>query len=144
MQTTADFWNTWKEFEVHHGNEDTMREMLRIKRSVQAMYNTQVNFMTAQMLSATAKEAAAAAGSEEAPKDSMQQLEAAAKVLAEEARKDTARMPGKDILFVRGGTTEDEQSLAERSRTTNPDEINIDEEEDGSDDEQQVEGELLV
>ena len=27
-----------------------MREMLRIKRSVQAMYNTQVNFMSAQML----------------------------------------------------------------------------------------------
>lgn len=138
-RTTADFWNTWKEFEVHHGNEDTMREMLRIKRSVQAMYNTQVNFMTAQMLSATAREAAAAAGSEEAPKDSMQQLEAAAKLLAEEARKDTARMPGKDILFVRGGTTEDEQSLAERSRTINPDEINIDDEEDASDDEQQVE-----
>lgn len=28
-----------------------MREMLRIKRSVQAMYNTQVNMMSAQMLS---------------------------------------------------------------------------------------------
>ncbi|CAN7991306.1 unnamed protein product [Ixodes pacificus] len=71
----------------------------------------------------------------EPAKDSMQQLEAAAKVLAEEARRDPARMPGKDILFVRGGTTEDEQSLAERSRTTNPDEINIDDDE-GSDDEQ--------
>lgn len=40
----------WKEFEVRYGNEDTMREMLRIKRSVQAMYNTQVNMMSAQML----------------------------------------------------------------------------------------------
>ncbi|CAF4918818.1 unnamed protein product, partial [Rotaria socialis] len=30
-----DFWQTWKEFEIKHGNEDTMREMLRIKRSVQ-------------------------------------------------------------------------------------------------------------
>ena len=39
---TADFWQTWKEFEVKHGNEDTLREMLRIKRSVQAVYNTQV------------------------------------------------------------------------------------------------------
>lgn len=35
---------------MRHGNEDTMREMLRIKRSVQAMYNTQVNMMSAQML----------------------------------------------------------------------------------------------
>lgn len=30
-----------------------MREMLRIKRSVQAMYNTQVNMMSAQMLNNT-------------------------------------------------------------------------------------------
>lgn len=137
-RVTADFWNTWKDFEVHHGNEDTMREMLRIKRSVQATYNTQVNFMTAQMLSATAREVAGTGTTEEPAKDSMQQLEAAAKVLAEEARRDPARMPGKDILFVRGGTTEDEQSLAERSRTTNPDEINIDDDE-GSDEDEQVE-----
>ena len=27
---------------MSHGNEDTVREMLRIKRSVQATYNTQV------------------------------------------------------------------------------------------------------
>lgn len=50
MQVTSNFWQVWKEFEVRHGNEDTMREMLRIKRSVQAMYNTQVNMMSAQML----------------------------------------------------------------------------------------------
>lgn len=42
FQVTGSFWQTWKEFEVRHGNEDTMREMLRIKRSVQATYNTQV------------------------------------------------------------------------------------------------------
>lgn len=28
----------WREFEIAHGNEDTFREMLRIKRSVQALY----------------------------------------------------------------------------------------------------------
>lgn len=44
---TAEFWQTWKEFEVRHGNEDTMREMLRIKRSVQATYNTQVSALNA-------------------------------------------------------------------------------------------------
>ena len=36
---------------MRHGNEDTLREMLRIKRSVQHVYNTQVNMMSAQMLS---------------------------------------------------------------------------------------------
>lgn len=50
-RVTKEFWQIWKEFEIRHGNEDTMREMLRIKRSVQAMYNTQVNMMSAQMLS---------------------------------------------------------------------------------------------
>jgi hypothetical protein len=26
------YWDAWNEFEVRHGNEDTFREMLRIKR----------------------------------------------------------------------------------------------------------------
>lgn len=77
----------WHDFEVRHGNEDTFREMLRIKRSVQAQFNTQVsvkidigarflinqkikgptvlvfpqvNFMSAQMLAAAASKAAGA------------------------------------------------------------------------------------
>lgn len=36
------FWDIWQEFEVKHGNEDTVREMLRVKRSVQAIYSTNV------------------------------------------------------------------------------------------------------
>ena len=32
------FWQKWESFEVMHGNEDTFKEMLRIKRSVQAQY----------------------------------------------------------------------------------------------------------
>ena len=51
FRVNAKFWNTWKDFEVRHGNEDTLREMLRIKRSVEHQYNTQVNMMSAQMLS---------------------------------------------------------------------------------------------
>ena len=51
-QIAKSYWEAWKEFEVHHGNVDTFREMLRIKRSVQAQFNTQVNFMSAQMLAA--------------------------------------------------------------------------------------------
>eukprot|EP01116_Phalansterium_solitarium_P025667 TRINITY_DN9929_c0_g2_i1.p1 TRINITY_DN9929_c0_g2~~TRINITY_DN9929_c0_g2_i1.p1 ORF type:complete len:904 (-),score=209.68 TRINITY_DN9929_c0_g2_i1:113-2824(-) len=49
-RSAADYWLKWREFEVEHGNEDTFREMLRIKRSVQAQYNTQVNYMSAEML----------------------------------------------------------------------------------------------
>ncbi|XP_013791269.1 pre-mRNA-splicing factor SYF1-like [Limulus polyphemus] len=136
-RTTVDFWQTWKDFEVRHGNEDTVREMLRIKRSVQATYNTQVNFMSAQMLNA----AAAAAGQipENLPENSMQQLEAKAKALAQEAQNDQPHMPGrKDIMFVRGGTNAAEEELAELSKTTNPEEINIDDDFD-TDEEENVE-----
>lgn len=37
-RTNATFWQKWESFEVQHGNEDTFKEMLRIKRSVQAQY----------------------------------------------------------------------------------------------------------
>ncbi|KAK4746415.1 hypothetical protein SAY87_012727 [Trapa incisa] len=38
-RSNLDFWNKWQEFEVQHGNEDTFREMLRIRRSVSASYS---------------------------------------------------------------------------------------------------------
>ena len=36
-----DFWREWNSFEVRHGNEESFREMLRIKRSVAASYSDQ-------------------------------------------------------------------------------------------------------
>ncbi|KAK9465452.1 hypothetical protein V1512DRAFT_277445 [Lipomyces arxii] len=42
------YWDKWHEFEVLNGTEDTFKEMLRIKRSVQSQYNTDVNFIAAQ------------------------------------------------------------------------------------------------
>ena len=49
-RTTPVFWQKWESFEVQHGNEDTFKEMLRIRRSVQAQYNTDVNFIASQAL----------------------------------------------------------------------------------------------
>jgi len=46
----AVFWKKWEAFEVQHGNEDTFKEMLRIKRSVQAQFNTDVNFIASQAI----------------------------------------------------------------------------------------------
>ena len=43
-----DYWKAWHEFEVSHGNEETFREMLRVKRSVQAAFST-VNYNAAEM-----------------------------------------------------------------------------------------------
>jgi pre-mRNA-splicing factor SYF1 len=49
-KSNQNFWQTWKDFEIAHGNEDTVREMLRIKRSVQATYNVQFTFASAQQV----------------------------------------------------------------------------------------------
>ncbi|KAK4088277.1 hypothetical protein Purlil1_7470 [Purpureocillium lilacinum] len=56
-RTNADFWAKWEQFEVQHGNEDTFKEMLRIKRSVQAQYNTDVNFIASQALARSQQKA---------------------------------------------------------------------------------------
>ncbi|KAG0267367.1 Pre-mRNA-splicing factor SYF1 [Mortierella polycephala] len=69
---TQDYWQTWHDFEVQHGNEDTFKEMLRIKRSVQVKFNTDVSYITAQMLQSQEKAKAAAAGSSG---DAMQTLD---------------------------------------------------------------------
>lgn len=39
-RTNEQFWKTWQDFELRNRNEDGYREMLRIKRSVAASYNT--------------------------------------------------------------------------------------------------------
>ncbi|KAI0519901.1 hypothetical protein KFK09_007362 [Dendrobium nobile] len=38
-RSDSDFWKKWNDFEVQHGNEDTFREMLRVKRSVLASFS---------------------------------------------------------------------------------------------------------
>jgi len=42
------YWRKWHEFEVSHGNEETFKEMLRVKRSVSAAFST-VNYNAAEM-----------------------------------------------------------------------------------------------
>ncbi|KAK6195762.1 hypothetical protein SNE40_001120 [Patella caerulea] len=130
-RTTQSFWDTWKEFEIKHGNEDTVREMLRIKRSVQATYNTQVNFMSAQILVASGKKTETSDGSEN---NEMRKLEEKARQLAEESVRDQPAAE-KKLLFVRSSTTTEE--LGELTKTNNPEEIDIDEFE--SDEEEEIE-----
>jgi len=125
-RSTASFWQSWKEFEITHGNEDTVREMLRIKRSVQAKYNTQVNFMSAQMLAAQNARVEAQETIDE--KDEMKKLEESAKRLAEESAKDRLNPADRKILYVRSEMTNEE--LGEAIKTNNPEEINLDEESD--------------
>ena len=78
----TEFWRTWEQFEVAHGNEDTFKEMLRIKRSVAAQFNTDLNYIASQAVAkgqaagvnGTAHEAEDEEG-DDAAKDAMAALE---------------------------------------------------------------------
>jgi pre-mRNA-splicing factor SYF1 len=52
-RTNPEFWAEWHTFEIDTGSEDTFREMLRIKRSVQAQFNTEASYLAAQALAAS-------------------------------------------------------------------------------------------
>ncbi|XP_055839821.1 pre-mRNA-splicing factor syf1 homolog [Episyrphus balteatus] len=105
-RTTAEFWQTWKEFEVRHGNEDTMREMLRIKRAVQATYNTQVNMMAAQLSNSNV----------EHTRDGMRLLDTHTS-----ETKIKLNEKNINITFIHGGT----QGISDKDQEMNPDEIDI-------------------
>ncbi|KAK9796969.1 hypothetical protein WJX73_001686 [Symbiochloris irregularis] len=77
-RTDPGFWSEWQAFEVAHGNEDTFREMMRIKRSVAASYS-QTHFNTSIVEATLAPEPGSAAAVEAGGRpDEMQALEAAA------------------------------------------------------------------
>ncbi|KAI2636100.1 TPR-like protein [Xylaria nigripes] len=115
-RTNMAFWTKWEQFEVQHGNEDTYKEMLRIKRSVQAQYNTDVNFIASQAIarSQQARLTEANGGAEVA--DAMEQLER------------QARAPAGFVASSTGiaGTLPKEQAPV----ASNPDAIHIDVDDD--------------
>lgn len=78
-RVNTEFWKKWEAFEVQHGNEDTFKEMLRIKRSVQAQFNTDVNFIASQAVARQQAQATGAVDGDEEmdgeKADAMAQLE---------------------------------------------------------------------
>jgi len=108
-RTSPNFWSKWEAFEVQHGNEDTFKEMLRIKRSVQAQYNTDVNFIASQAL----------ARSQQQPEDGLDADQAdAMAALEREARAPQGFVPAS--TGPQGGT------VTGVSMSVNPDAIDID------------------
>jgi pre-mRNA-splicing factor SYF1 len=85
-RTNPAFWQKWEQFEVQHGNEDTFKEMLRIKRSVQAQYNTDVNFIASQALARSQQQQRAAAGAEDGDGDGDAEVANAMELLERQAR----------------------------------------------------------
>ncbi|KAI1289413.1 Pre-mRNA-splicing factor SYF1 [Halotydeus destructor] len=128
-RTSVDFWTTWKDFEIKHGNEDTIRELLRIKRSVQATFNTKVNFMSSTMVASSTQEQVGS-GDMRALEESAIEEQSNAAVEAS-----LTAAPKDKVMFVRSSTlvTDPHGQQVESSAIVNPDEIDIDEQEDGSD-----------
>ncbi|XP_022667521.1 pre-mRNA-splicing factor SYF1-like isoform X2 [Varroa destructor] len=116
-RTQPQFWSAWKEFEVSHGNTDTAREMLRIKRSVQATFNTQVSLNLAVPYSS--QTTSAVTNTNEHPSKTQMQQPAVG-------------ITGKALTFIRAQDTE---PAYEETRADNPDEIELpsEDDEDGED-----------
>lgn len=132
-RSDLDFWNQWHEFEVQHGNEDTFREMLRIKRSVSASYS-QTHFILPEYLMQKdqrlniddAKDKLKQAG---LPEDEMAALE---RQLAPAINKTTARDSSRTVGFVSAGVQS--QSDGGMQVTANQEDIELPEESDSEDD----------
>lgn len=134
-RTDPDFWNWWHEFEVQHGNEDTFREMLRIKRSVSASYS-QTHFILPEYLmqkdeKLSLGEAVDALKQAGVPEDEMAALE---KKLAPADDDVPAKDKPRTVGFVSAGVEGDAGK-----RNVNQEEIELPDESDEEDDEGKVE-----
>ncbi|KAL6279226.1 hypothetical protein ACE6H2_016107 [Prunus campanulata] len=133
-RSDVDFWNKWHEFEVQHGNEDTFREMLRIKRSVSASYS-QTHFILPEYMMQKdqrlnideAKHKLKQAG---VPEDEMPALE---RQLAPVAKDTTTKDSNRKVGFVSAGV--ESQMDKEIEVTPIHEEIELLEESDSEDDE---------
>ncbi|BBN08894.1 pre-mRNA-splicing factor SYF1 [Marchantia polymorpha subsp. ruderalis] len=131
-RSDSEFWSKWNDFEVQHGNEDTFREMLRIKRSVSASYS-QMHFILPEYLmqrepgKVSLEEAVDTLKRAGVPEDEMAALE---RQIA------PPRSPLKEGMrslgFVSGGVEEQRETVTSR-KAMNPEEIEL--QEDDEDDE---------
>lgn len=117
------FWSEWNTFEIETGSEDTFREMLRIKRSVQAQFNTEASYLAAQALGA---EKQAKGGEDEEKDEESQDAMAAAEKQAYNGTSGPAFVAAKATSNVQPHTEDTQATKA----TANADEIHISDEED--------------
>ncbi|KAK9707214.1 hypothetical protein RND81_07G180400 [Saponaria officinalis] len=128
-RTDPDFWTKWNDFEVQHGNEDTFREMLRIRRTVAASFS-QTHFILPDHLKQTDEKVNKAADGE-AVVDEMAALE---KQLAPPPDKDVSVTDkARTLGFVSAG--HESQSDAAAKTNVNQEDIELPDESDEEDDE---------
>ncbi|KAF2083391.1 pre-mRNA-splicing factor syf1 [Saccharata proteae CBS 121410] len=119
-RTNSEFWSKWESFEVQHGNEDTYREMLRIKRSVQSSFDTDTGYIASLALArgAATKDGTAADGQ---PTDEAVDAMAA---LEREAKAPAGFVAASD--GPQGSAVAPANSDAEAAAPANPDAIDVD------------------
>ncbi|KAG6874295.1 hypothetical protein C0995_001520 [Termitomyces sp. Mi166 len=88
-----EFWAHWHSFELDTGSEDTFKEMLRIKRSVQAQFNTEASYLAAE---ATAAKQGTRNAQDEESQDAMAAAEKQAGGVKGFVAATTTRLPSVD------------------------------------------------
>ena len=122
-RVNSHFWSEWNNFEIETGSEDTFREMLRIKRSVQAQFNTEESYLAAQALGTKQVKDA------EETKDSQDAM-AAAEKQAFGGTNGPSFVAAKKTGNVQPQTDEDAQPAAAPAQAANTEEIHISDDED--------------
>eukprot|EP00808_Paulinella_micropora_P010332 g7200.t1 len=112
------FWKSWHDFEILHGNEDTFRDMLRVRRSVQAQYS-QVNLMATGGAIDAAK-----AGKPAEPSSSIEALEKEAEALQAAKKAANEKRKAEEELN-RKAEQEKAVAAAAAAATQNPDEVDL-------------------
>ncbi|KAF3781479.1 Pre-mRNA-splicing factor [Nymphaea thermarum] len=125
-RSDTDFWSTWHEFEVQHGNEDTFREMLRVKRTVSASFSQRHNILPEYLMQQEQKQIA-----EEAA-DKHDQMAALERQLASPAVEAVPKDGMRALGFVSGGVEGQVGTGGGGNMIANPEDIEL--EEDGEDD----------
>ncbi|KAJ9117947.1 pre-mRNA-splicing factor syf1 [Naganishia adeliensis] len=136
-RTYPEFWKEWNSFEIDTGSEDTFREMLRIKRSVQAAFNTEASYLVAQA-EAARKGLANKEGEEDQDDDDIDASDPMARMERDAA---PAKPATGGPSFVRGaaakpaGDADAAEGDVETSKAeeANPDAINMDDMNDDDD-----------
>ncbi|KAF9049334.1 TPR-like protein [Hymenopellis radicata] len=115
----------WNSFEIDTGSEDTFREMLRIKRSVQAQFNTEASYLAAQTM-------AARQGTRKAEEDAEAEAGDAMAMADKQAggAKGPAFVAAKQTALPRLEEENGQAQAGEAAPVVNTDEIHISDEED--------------
>jgi len=141
------FWKEWNEFEVRHGNEETFREMLRIKRSVitansQQHFNTAVIDAAAVAAGPSGAASVAAATGIKRKADDMAALEEELMGQEDAALAPGGLIPGTRVPgFVSAGViqqTRDQQAGGETVVPENPEDIDLGDDGEGEENEEDI------